>query len=803
MSKIKRSIMNKKQYLLLTAFFVVAVNAFCTHLTTLPTNSLNCTVTIDAGEDQIVCSPGTTGLSVMVSGQVRSIDWSPANLLDDPNLMNPTASISATTTFGVTVSALSDVNLIQNGDFELGDVGFTSAYIPGTGGNNGLLTNEGQYAIDDNSRDTHRRFAACDDNSGTGNMMVVNASGNTDNIWCQSVTVTPNTDYDFSAWVSTVEQQNPAQLQFSINGNLLGDVFNASPTTCLWEEFFALWNSADNVSADICIVNVNLQVTGNDFALDDISFREVCVLTDEVSVELADISADWTSPGTLCQNEPTFVLDELLDATATPGGEWFIDGQTAMTINPLQLTIGTHQLNYRVSLGNCTVEVPQDIMIIGSPVAGLPAPPDRFCSSFDNPVDLGSLLTGADAGGNWIETSITPSDNNAFNESAGIFNTSGQAAGNYVFTYSVNGPAGCPPSTAEVTVIVEDTPIAAAGQEFLLDCVVDVITLGGSEMSVGAGLSYQWTAANGLAVPMGNTPFPDVTSPGTYSVIVTNLNNGCSSTDDVEVIERVTMITASASISPITCNANNDGGILVDQVSGGDGPYLYAFEDGDFSAQAQFNNLSAGTYEVRVMDINGCEETLSVELVAPEPLTAVIVAKNLDADDPVINLGDSVQLQVLLSKDQGIESLIWQPVQDDCPDCLSIWVSPTETTNYSIQVSDNAACDATAMISIRVDRKPKIFVPNAFSPNNDGKNDFFFINASGNQVSQVNNFQVLDRWGNLLFQRESFMPNDEQFAWDGFFKGKRVNSGVYIYFAELTLQDGSIVQSQGEVNVIY
>ena len=94
-------------------------------------------------------------------------------------------------------------------------------------------------------------------------------------------------------------------------------------------------------------------------------------------------------------------------------------------------------------------------------------------------------------------------------------------------------------------------------------------------------------------------------------------------------------------------------------------------------------------------------------------------------------------------------------------------------------------------------------MPNAFSPNNDGINDFFFINAAGNQVSQVNSFQVLDRWGNLMFQRESFMPNDEQFGWDGFFKGKRVNSGVYIYFAELTLQDGSTVQSQGEVNVIY
>ena len=91
--------MNKKHFFLLAAFLVVAVKAFCTHLTTLPTNSLNCTATIDAGEDQIVCSPGTTAdLAVTVNGQVRSIDWSPANLLNDPTAMNPTATSPPGTT---------------------------------------------------------------------------------------------------------------------------------------------------------------------------------------------------------------------------------------------------------------------------------------------------------------------------------------------------------------------------------------------------------------------------------------------------------------------------------------------------------------------------------------------------------------------------------------------------------------------------------------------------------------------------------------------------------------------------------
>ncbi len=798
--------MKTKSTLLLTALLVVVGQVFCTHLTTLPaTSSLNCTATIDAGSDQTVCSAGSTAnLAVAINGNARSIDWSPANMVNDPKSTTPIATVNATTTFSVTVSTLSDQNLIVNGDFEQGDFGFTSSYIPGTGGNNGELTNEGQYAINDNARNTHQRFAQCTDRQGTGNMMVINASGTTDNIWCQTVTVTPDTDYDFSAWVSTVERQNPAQLQFSINGSLLGSVFNATSTTCLWEEFFALWNSGSNTSADICIVNVNLSLTGNDFALDDISFREICTLTEEVTVSVADLNADWNSPVTLCQNEPAFVLDELLDSEATPGGTWTVDGQATMTINPGTLSIGMHEIAYTVTDGSCTESFPENVMVIGSPTAGLPIAPDRFCSNFDNPIQLATLLNGADLGGTWTEASSNPSSGGAFDAQVGTFNTLDQAAGTYVFTYAVSGPAGCPASTAEVTVIIEDTPNADAGEEVVLDCVVDRVTLGGADLSVGTGLSYEWTFDNGTPIDMGNTPFPEVTQSGTYVLTVTNLSNGCSNTDEVQVIERITNITASSEVSPISCNTESDGLIAVTEVAGGDEPYMYALDDGVFQAQPVFGNLSAGTYLVRIMDANGCEELVEVTLDAPEPLTAVLVAKNQDDNnDPVVALGDSIQLQVLLSKEDGITSLIWEPEQLDCPGCTSIWVSPTTTTNYAVRVADVAACEAAANITIRVDRTPRIFVPNAFSPNNDGKNDFFVINAAGEQVNVINSFQILDRWGNMVFQRDNFMPNDEQYAWDGTFRGQLVNSGVYVYFAEITLQDGSLVQTQGEVAVIY
>jgi hypothetical protein len=101
-------------------------------------------------------------------------------------------------------------------------------------------------------------------------------------VWQQSITVVPHTDYDFSTWVATVlnTDPNPAQLQFSINGVLIGPVFNANTTGNIWEQFHAVWNSGNATTALISIVNQNTIDEGNDFALDDIAFNEYCISKD-------------------------------------------------------------------------------------------------------------------------------------------------------------------------------------------------------------------------------------------------------------------------------------------------------------------------------------------------------------------------------------------------------------------------------------------------------------------------------------------------------------------------------------------
>ena len=90
--------------------------------------------------------------------------------------------------------------------------------------------------------------------------------------------------------------------------------------------------------------------------------------------------------------------------------------------------------------------------------------------------------------------------------------------------------------------------------------------------------------------------------------------------------------------------------------------------------------------------------------------------------------------------------------------------------------------------------------PNAFSPNGDGANDYFTV-YGGIDVEEVVNFQIFNRWGGLVFSNKNFQPNDDLIGWDGFFKGKNVNTGVYVYTADILFKDGITERFSGNISV--
>ncbi len=226
------------------------------------------------------------GSSVVLEGKgYQQYQWTPFLGLSNPNIAKPIASPTMTTTYVVN-AIFEGPNLIDNGDFEQGNVGFSSGYHY----NPINIGVNGDYAITDNVINVHPLAAPCVDNtSGNGLLMAING-GPVPNtvVWQQEVSVMPQTDYKFSAWVTNWSsiQSNLAKLQFSVNGQLLGSVFQTLPQQCSWKEFFIIWNSGSAITADIRLVNQNLAVIGNDFGLDDLEFKQVCQNTDTVTVHV-------------------------------------------------------------------------------------------------------------------------------------------------------------------------------------------------------------------------------------------------------------------------------------------------------------------------------------------------------------------------------------------------------------------------------------------------------------------------------------------------------------------------------------
>lgn len=179
------------------------------------------------------------------------------------------------TTLALSINA---ENLVVNGDFEAGSTGFSSEYIEDCNS-----PNDGEYCVSQPT-DWSLIFAGWDavptnsvDEVG-GVVMHVNGDVVANKkVWCQTISVKPNTSYKFSTFITSIISQNPAQLQFSINGQNIGQLITAGTVPGDWDLFFEIWNSGNNSQAEICIVNQNTISNGNDFVLDAISFEEVTV----------------------------------------------------------------------------------------------------------------------------------------------------------------------------------------------------------------------------------------------------------------------------------------------------------------------------------------------------------------------------------------------------------------------------------------------------------------------------------------------------------------------------------------------
>ena len=172
----------------------------------------------------------------------------------------------------------------------------------------------------------------------------------------------------------------------------------------------------------------------------------------------------------------------------------------------------------------------------------------------------------------------------------------------------------------------------------------------------------------------------------------------------------------------------------------------------------------------------------------------------------MVELGQSIQLNAFFFGSDPLEATFWSP-DIDCPDtttlvCLNPIVAPTDTEVYSLTVFDTNGCSASDQIVVEVDVDRNVYIPNAFSPDNDGVNDYF-VPFIGTGVTNVRSMQVYDRWGELLFEKKDFMPTGELDGWNGQFRNQQIPTGVYVYLIEVQFIDGISLLYRGSVLALY
>jgi gliding motility-associated-like protein len=267
---------------------------------------------------------------------------------------------------------------------------------------------------------------------------------------------------------------------------------------------------------------------------------------------------------------------------------------------------------------------------------------------------------------------------------------------------------------------------------------------------------------------------------GTYTVTITDLNN-CIIMETVTVASS-NALTANTTNTPTGCTVNK--GTATATPVNGTAPYTFLWNNGQTTPT--ITGLAAGSYTVTITDANGCIAITTATINKEAGPVAAVVAT-----PSTIILGNQTQLTA-----SGGGTYFWSPPTGlSCTNCSNPIATPTITTDYCVQVTDGNGCIDSACLTVRVEIPcDELFVPTAFSPNNDGQNELLCVR--GNCVQTIY-FSIYNRWGEKVFETD-----DQKMCWDGTYNGKLENTAVFVYTLNVTLTNGEKISKKGTINLI-
>ena len=325
----------------------------------------------------------------------------------------------------------------------------------------------------------------------------------------------------------------------------------------------------------------------------------------------------------------------------------------------------------------------------------------------------------------------------------------------------------------------------------VLDCKEAGIELSAAGSAAGNSIVYRWINEIGQTLSNGN--LLTITDPGSYVLEITNQTNSCVSTDTFQVIENNNPpVGAAINLAGPACEGVDNGFIEIVSIVGGTAPFNYILNNFDTNSVALFSDLAPNNYALTIIDDFSCIWDTMILLNQPSPVEVSIIAEAeelVTGQTGIFTLASSIPIT-------EIAEIIWSPSDLlNCLDCEVVNASFSNNTTLSVEIVDINGCEGSASLDINVELAS---IPNAITPNGDGKNDFFMVPAIEQQPEAYPNSEltIFNRWGDILYQKSPY-TND----WDGRNNiGSLITEGTYYYVLRLDTREGEVLK--GDITIL-
>jgi len=356
------------------------------------------------------------------------------------------------------------------------------------------------------------------------------------------------------------------------------------------------------------------------------------------------------------------------------------------------------------------------------------------------------------------------------------------APGTYSVTFAATNAHGCT-DTVTRNIEVFEPPIVSAEFDTTI-CSGDP-----TQLSAAGAVTYNWTPAASLSCNNCQSPIatPNIT---TKYIVAGTDQNGCINRDSVLITVRY-----------FTTSEVGPGGQICEDSS----IQLLAFgaERYEWTPAETLNDdkipnpiaspTATTTYMVRAWEASCQADTNYVKVIVhPKP--------DIDAGpDDTAFAGKEI---VLTAYSNSFVSFLWSYESSlSCTSCSAPIATPRATTRYTVTAISDKGCRNSDTVTVFIFcYADQVYVPNTFTPNNDGQNDVFYPRGVG--MKSITSFRIYNRWGEVVFERRNFMLNDISAGWDGTYKGATLPPDIFIYSIDGICDSGDPLSWKGDITLI-